>query len=88
MHTKMTVRHKVAAFERLLEALAQELVESSDEELLAAASDLGMDLRMRGSAAFVGLKYPAVPGFSDFFEARTAPSDTALPLEARKRDPK
>jgi hypothetical protein len=58
----------VAAFERVLEALAEELIESTDDELLEAARDLGMDPTMRGSAAFIGLKYPALPRPSDFFE--------------------
>ncbi len=68
MRTKLTVRQKVVAFERVLEALARDLAEASDEELLGAASDLGMDLTMRGSAAFTGLKYPATPQASDFFD--------------------
>jgi len=57
----------VAAFERVLEGLAEELIDSTDDELLEAARDLGMDPGMRGSAAFIGLKYPAIRGPSDFF---------------------
>lgn len=39
----------------LLDALEQELTEATDEEILAAASDLGMNPAMKGSAAFFGV---------------------------------
>lgn len=68
MRTKIVMTEQVAGFERVLDALALELMESTDEELLQAAKDLGMDPRMRGSAAFIGLRYPAIPRMSDFFE--------------------
>ena len=68
MRTKVATIQQAAGFERVLEALGQELIESTDEELLQAAKDLGMDPTMRGSAAFMGLKYPAIPRMSDFFE--------------------
>jgi hypothetical protein len=68
MHTKVSRTQRVAALERILEALGEELIESSDEELLQAAHDLGMDPTMRGSAAFIGLKHPALWKRSDFFE--------------------
>lgn len=67
MRTKVASIQHAAGFERVLEALAQELIESTDEELLEAAKSLGMDPTMRGSAAFIGLKYPAIPRLSDFF---------------------
>jgi hypothetical protein len=54
--------------EHSLNALQQqELIDASDEEIMAAAADLGMNPAMKGSAAFAGLKYPANPRFSDFF---------------------
>jgi hypothetical protein len=69
MHTKVIPRVRpVPALERVLDALAHELIESSDEELLAVAADLGMNLTMRESAAFAGLKYPAAPRIEDFFD--------------------
>jgi hypothetical protein len=52
----------------MLQALQQELLEASDEEIIQAANDLGMNPEMKGSAAFAGLKYPATPQLSDFFE--------------------
>lgn len=42
-------------FERLLAALERELIEATDEEILEAASDLGMNPAMKGSAAFFGV---------------------------------
>ena len=57
MRSKVTAIHQAAAFERVLEALAKELVDATDDELLEAARDLGIDPSMRGSAAFIGLKY-------------------------------
>ena len=68
MRTKVARLHHAAGFERVLEALAQELIESTDEELLEAAKDLGMDPTMRGSAAFIGIRYPTISGMSDFFD--------------------
>lgn len=42
-------------FEWLLTALERELIESTDEEILEAASDLGMNPAIKGSAAFFGV---------------------------------
>ena len=74
MHTKVAV---VTALDRVLDGLAEELLAASEEELIAAARDLGMDPTMRGSAAFLGLKYaiPTRPAhffaeFGEWFEQR------------------
>lgn len=50
-------------FERLLAALEQELMEATDEEILQAAADLGMNPAMKGSAAFFGVTVSARPPF-------------------------
>jgi len=42
-------------FEGLLAALERELIEATDEEILAAAKELGMNPAMKGSAAFFGI---------------------------------
>jgi hypothetical protein len=63
---KVTAPEKALA--RLLAALERELLEACDEEVLGAARDLGMNPSMKGSAAFVGLKYFSQPRMSDFFE--------------------
>jgi hypothetical protein len=53
---------------RILEAFGQELIDASDEELRQAAKDLGMDLQMKGSAAFLGLTFPAKWQLSHVFD--------------------
>jgi hypothetical protein len=53
---------------RVLDGFAQELVDASDEEVLQAARDLGMDPTLRESAAFAGVTYFARPQLSDFFD--------------------
>ncbi len=68
MRTKVKVTSPEVALSRVLEALGQELIDVSDEEITAAAKDLGMDPTMRESAAFAGLKYPAKPQLADFFD--------------------
>lgn len=61
MRSKITAAHPAAAFERVLDVLAPELVDSTDDELLEAARDPGMNPARRGSAAFVGVKYSNAP---------------------------
>lgn len=68
MRTKVKVASPATVLERLLEALEQELIEAPDEDLLQAAADMGMNLQMRGSAAFLGLTSPALHHLSDFFD--------------------
>jgi hypothetical protein len=68
MRTKVRVALPEVVLTRILEALGQELIDASDEEIMEAAKDLGMDLQMKGSAAFGGLTYPAKWQLSDFFD--------------------
>jgi hypothetical protein len=65
MPTKLTIRGPQAALDRLLDALAHELIDVSDDEILAAAKELGMNPMMKGSAAFLGLR---VAPFADLAE--------------------
>jgi hypothetical protein len=58
----------VAALARVLDALEQELVDASNEDILEAAGDLGMKLMMKGSAAFMGLNSPSTARLTDFFD--------------------
>ena len=60
-------------FERLLAALEQELIAAKDEEILAAAGDLGMNPGMKGSAAFFGVTVD--------LRAKFGPSDPGQPAE-------
>jgi hypothetical protein len=63
------LRSPAAALARVLDALEQELIDASNEEILEAAKDLGMNPMMKGSAAFMGLNYPGTARFTDFFDA-------------------
>ena len=49
--------------ERLLAALERELVEATDQEILEAAGELGMNPAMKGSAAFIGIATIYAPPF-------------------------
>ena len=52
----MTRARPEIRLERILLALGVEVAEATDEEVLAAAADLGMQPMMKGTAAFLGLK--------------------------------
>ena len=67
MRTQIRITSPEVAFTRLLDALECELLEASDQEILDAAKELGMDPTMKGSAAFMGLKYGYLPRLVDFF---------------------
>jgi hypothetical protein len=67
MPTKMKMATPRTALTRILVGLEQELIDATDEEVDEAAKELGMDLRMRASAAFLGLRYPASAKFEDYF---------------------
>ena len=56
------------ALDRVLVGLERELVAATDEDIAAAASDLGMDLQMKGSAAFLGLFHSRPRRLEDFFD--------------------
>ena len=68
MRTKVRAGRPEAALTRIVDALELELIEASEQEIMQAAQDLGMNPRMKGSAAFAGLKFPAKPQLSDFFD--------------------
>jgi hypothetical protein len=56
---------------RVLDALAHELIEAPDEEILAAAEGLRMDLALPESAAWAGVTYFARPRLDEFFDTDT-----------------
>lgn len=68
MHTKVRVMSPEVVLARVLDTLEQELIDASDEEIMEAAKGLGMNPEMKGSGAFIGVKYPVKPQLSDFFE--------------------
>jgi hypothetical protein len=69
MRPKLTPAAPAAALGRILDRLDRELIEASDEDILEAARDIGMNPLMKGSAAFIGLRVPAMAQFADFFDS-------------------
>jgi hypothetical protein len=69
MRPKLTPAAPAAALGRILDQLDRELIEASDEDILEAARDMGMNPMMKGSAAFIGLRVPAMAQFTDFFDS-------------------
>ena len=80
MRSNLTPVFPEVTLDRILDALERELVEATDAELLEAAEDLGMNPAMKGSAAFLGLKYPYRPQLEDFF-ANLTPESARLAIE-------
>ncbi|MDE2138030.1 MAG: hypothetical protein KGJ68_11395 [Gammaproteobacteria bacterium] len=71
MRTRLMHAFPETALERILDALEHELAGASDADVLEAADDLGMKPQMKGSAAFLGLRYPSAPHRAeDFFDAQ------------------
>jgi hypothetical protein len=68
MRTKLTISEPQAALDRLLDGLARELIDVSDDEILAAAKELGMNPTMKGSAAFLGLRIPPLADLAEWAE--------------------
>jgi hypothetical protein len=68
MRTKVKVALPEVVLTRILDAFGQELMDASDEEIMQAARDLGMDPQMKGSGAFAGLTFPAKWQLADFFD--------------------
>ena len=68
MGRKVTTDSSARVLARILDAFAQELVGVSDEEILEAAQDLGMDPGMKGSAAFLGVIHARPRQLSDIFD--------------------
>jgi len=69
MRSKVKVVSPPARLMRILAALEQELIDASDEDIMEAARDLGMNPKMKGSAAFLGIKFSDKMRMADFFES-------------------
>jgi hypothetical protein len=69
MRTNVKVALPEVVLARILEAFGQELIKASDQEIMEAAQELGMDPHMKGSAAYAGLTFPTKWQQSDFFDA-------------------
>jgi hypothetical protein len=55
MSAAMKSKRPDLGLERVLVAFERELADATDEEVLAAARDIGIDPTMQGSAAFFGV---------------------------------
>jgi hypothetical protein len=86
MRTKIKRIPPDTALLRIMDALAQEAIEASDEEVTEAAADLRMDLNSRESAAFAGLTYFVRPQVSDFFSVEV-PKALQAPVEGIAGNP-
>lgn len=96
MRAKVRRASPETALMRILDALAREAIEASDEEVTQAAANLRMDLSNGSSAAFAGLTYFARPRLTDFFDlqvlkglptpaGRIAARPTAKPKKGQRR---
>jgi hypothetical protein len=89
----MTPHPPEVALNRVLAGLEKELAEATDEEIVQAAADLGMDVKMKGSAAFIGVKYTFPKRLEDIFDleqmrqvylAQSRPTRSDLTKAAKK----
>jgi hypothetical protein len=90
----MTPTPPDVALDRVLAGLEQELVEATDAEIEQAAQDLGMNVKMKGSAAFIGVTYTFPKHMEDIFAIETMRKAYAelqrkqrsFPPQGRKKD--
>jgi hypothetical protein len=68
MRTKMRSTPPEVALNRVLAGLAQDLAEATDEEVVQAGEDLRMNVKMKGSAAFIGVLYTLPKRFEEIFD--------------------
>jgi hypothetical protein len=87
VRAKLTIIHPDAALDRLLDALAHELTYVSDDEILEAAKELGMNPLMKGSAAFLGLRVSPIADLAEwgeFFASEQFRSALAKPRRSKR----
>ena len=78
------------SLDRILAALEAEIVTAGDEEIVEAARDLRMNLAIKGSAAFIGLKYPSGTDLRAFFGPSfqsAQPTHRPVPLDGPPAQP-
>jgi hypothetical protein len=71
MRTKVKTVLPETTLARIVEAFGQELIDTTDEEIMQAAKDLGMNPDMKASAAYLGLTFPARMQAEDFFDGES-----------------
>jgi hypothetical protein len=83
MRTKVKMVLPEMVLARTLEAFGQELIDAPDEEIRESAKDLGMNLDMKASAAFLGLTSPTKSQVGDFFDVEAIKQHLAREARAR-----
>jgi hypothetical protein len=82
----MTTRPELG-FERLLEALGQDLLDAPDEEILVVTNELGQKPGMKGSIALLGVTFAwrlkELKGSVQ--QAKEAPSNAGASRRSRRR---
>lgn len=81
----MTTKRPDSALERLLLALEDELLQATDEEVLTAAHELGMNPAMKGSAALFGVTRLVRPMPVNYAGAGIKITDERYPRGSRRR---
>jgi hypothetical protein len=74
----MTSNRADLKLERLLLQLEGDITEATDEEIMAAAQELGMNPAMKGSSAFFGVTVLVAPEFMRNERGRKARSRVRL----------
>jgi hypothetical protein len=82
MSTRMNIDWPQLMLTRIAAQFEEELLAASDEEIIAAAKDLGMNPGMQGSAAFAGIKYPV--GARQLREFFGITDWSSAPIEAQR----
>ena len=81
----MTTKRPDSALERLLLALEDELLQATDEEVLTAAHELGMNPAMKGSAALSGVTMLVRPMPVNYAGSGIEITDERYPRGSRRR---
>jgi hypothetical protein len=81
----MTTKRPDSTLERLLLALEDELLQATDEEVLTAAHELGMNPAMKGSAALSGVTRLVRPMSVNYAEPGIKITDEHHPRGFRRR---
>lgn len=68
MPRQVTLPTNERRLQRVLAELERELLQTSDEEVLQAAGDLGIDPDMKGSIAWLGIHFSAKPRLDEVFD--------------------
>jgi hypothetical protein len=87
MSARMTKVWPQVALARIGAEFAKELLAASDDEIMEAARDLGMNPAMKGSAAFAGVKYPISARALRSFFAMNSDTLTAAQTERSTEAP-